>query len=138
MTNINPTLFFLAGIVILGVIILYFLPISIWFSALVAGVRISFMELFLMRLRRSPVDEIVRAMIACAKGGVEVQRDYLEAHALAGGNVRNVALGLIVAKQSGLTLTFQKAAAADFKGVDLVQAVREEAAKRKKEEQLFE
>lgn len=138
MTSINPTLFFVVAIFVFCVSLLYLLPIGLWFSATVSGVRISLMKLLLMRLRRSPVTEIVKGLIVCVKGGVPMQTDLLEAHALAGGNVRNVALGLVAAHQAGLDLSFKKATAADFKGIDLVEAVRAEAAKRQKEEKLFE
>ena len=34
--------------------ILYFIPIGLWFSALVSGVRISLLQLVLMRFRKVP------------------------------------------------------------------------------------
>jgi uncharacterized protein YqfA (UPF0365 family) len=40
------------GIIVLLFIILYFIPIGLWFSALVSGVKISLLQLFLMRFRK--------------------------------------------------------------------------------------
>ncbi|PIX36631.1 MAG: hypothetical protein COZ59_00040, partial [Bacteroidetes bacterium CG_4_8_14_3_um_filter_31_14] len=41
----------IAGVIGLW-IILYFIPIGLWFSALVSGVRISLIQLILMRWRK--------------------------------------------------------------------------------------
>ena len=35
-------------------IIFYFIPVGLWFSALVSGVKINLLQLFLMRWRRVP------------------------------------------------------------------------------------
>ena len=37
----------------------YFIPVGLWFSALVSGVNISLLQLFLMRWRRVPPSVIV-------------------------------------------------------------------------------
>ena len=37
-------------------IILYFIPIGLWFTALLSGVRISLLQLILMRWRKVPED----------------------------------------------------------------------------------
>jgi uncharacterized protein YqfA (UPF0365 family) len=50
------------GVIVLLFIILYFIPIGLWFSALVSGVRISLLQLFLMRFRKVPPGVIVRAL----------------------------------------------------------------------------
>ena len=74
--------------VILFIIILYYVPIMMWFTALVSGVRISLLQLILMRIRKVPPNVIVRIMIEAHKAGLQsIKRDELEAHFLAGGNV---------------------------------------------------
>ena len=50
--------------------ILYFIPIGLWFSALVSGVRISLLQLVLMRFRKVPPSVIVNQMIAGTKAGL--------------------------------------------------------------------
>ena len=46
-------------------IILYFIPIGLWFTALLSGVRISLLQLILMRWRKVPPTIIV-ASRSCA------------------------------------------------------------------------
>ena len=77
--------------------ILYFIPIGLWFSALVSGVRISLIQLVLMRFRKVPPSVIVNQLIAGTKAGLHLTANDLEAHYLAGGNVPNVVTALISA-----------------------------------------
>ncbi len=112
-------------VLVLFLMILYFLPIGLWFSATISGVRISLMELLFMRIRRSPVEEIVKGLIASNKGGVNLNRDELEAFALSGGNVHNVVNGMIAAKRAGFPLSFVNATKADAQGLDIVESVKE-------------
>ena len=88
------------GAIVLLFIILYFIPIGLWFSALVSGVRISLLQLFLMRFRKVPPGVIVRAMIEGAKADVDLSRDALEAHYLAGGHVARVVHALVSAAKA--------------------------------------
>ena len=44
-------------------LIFYFIPVGLWFSALVSGVRISLLQLILMRWRKVPPSTIVSSMI---------------------------------------------------------------------------
>ena len=76
------------GALILLWLILYLIPIGLWFQALVSGVRISLLQLIFMRWRKVPPSIIVGAMIEGWKAGLELNRDDLEAHFLAGGHVR--------------------------------------------------
>ena len=94
--------------------ILYFIPIGLWFSALVSGVRISLLQLVLMRFRKVPPSVIVNQMIAGTKAGLHLTSNDLEAHFLAGGNVPNVVTALISAQKANITLDFRMAAAIDL------------------------
>src|SRR5690554_4604063 len=102
------------GIIVLLIIILYFIPIGLWFSALVSGVRISLLQLFLMRFRKVPPGVIVRALIEGTKAGVPLNRNELEAHHLAGGHVANVVHALVSASKANIDLTFKMATAIDL------------------------
>lgn len=108
-------------------IILYFVPVGTWFAATLSGVRITLLKLFLMRLRKAPVTEIVNGLILSAKAGVVLDRDQLEAHAKAGGNILNVVMGMITAKKAGINLPFEKAAALDFKGIKISEVIMNES-----------
>lgn len=112
------------GIIVLLIIILYFIPIGLWFSALVSGVRISLLQLFLMRFRKVPPGVIVRALIEGTKAGVPLNRNELEAHHLAGGHVANVVHALVSASKANIDLTFKMATAIDLAGRNVFEAVQ--------------
>ena len=61
----ESSLFFLVAVIAGGLfllwMILYFIPIGLWFQALVSDVKISLLQLVLMRWRKVPPTVIVRA-----------------------------------------------------------------------------
>ena len=106
-------------------IILYFIPIGLWFTALLSGVRISLLQLILMRWRKVPPTVIVRSMIEAYKAGLaSIQRDELEAHYLAGGHVEQVIHALVSASKANIDLSFKMATAIDLAGRDVLEAVQ--------------
>ncbi len=106
-------------------IIFYFIPVGLWFSALISGVRISLLQLILMRWRKVPPSIIVRSMIEAHKAGLkDIKRDDMEAHYLAGGHVERVIHALVSANKANLELTFQMATAIDLAGRDIFEAVQ--------------
>jgi uncharacterized protein YqfA (UPF0365 family) len=58
------------------------------------------------------------------KAGLNLTTDVLEAHYLAGGDVDNVVDALIAADKANIALTFQRAAAMNLAGRDVLDAVR--------------
>jgi len=124
MDNITLLAFLIPGSIILLWIILYFVPVGLWFSALVSGVKISLLQLVLMRWRKVPPTIIVRAMIEGKKAGIELFRDLLEAHYLAGGHVPQVVHALVSAAKANIDLTFNMATAIDLAGRDVFEAVQ--------------
>ncbi len=120
------TLFMVASAVLFVVIIFfYYVPFFLWINALSAGVHISLVQLFLMRLRRVPPRIIVYAMIEAHKAGLKsVTRDDLEAHYLAGGHVEKVVHALVSASKANIDLSFQMGTAIDLAGRDVLQAVQ--------------
>ena len=106
-------------------IILYFIPIGLWFTALLSGVRISLLQLILMRWRKVPPTVIVRSMIEAHKAGLAyIKRDDLEAHYLAGGHVEQVIHALVSASKANIELSFQMATAIDLAGREVLEAVQ--------------
>lgn len=106
-------------------IFFYFVPFLLWISAQVSGVRISLLQLFLMRIRKVPPQVIVRAMIEAHKAGLKaITRDELEAHYLAGGHVERVVHALVSASKANIDLGFQMATAIDLAGRDVFEAVQ--------------
>lgn len=105
-------------------IIFYFIPVGLWFTALLSGVRISLVQLVFMRWRKVPPSVIVTAMINATKAGLTVTRDQLEAHFLAGGRVKTVINALISADKANIPLDFKAATAIDLAGRDVLEAVQ--------------
>lgn len=116
----------LAGIlVVVLVVFFYYVPFMLWVNAQVSGVRISLMQLFLMRIRKVPPSKIVNCLIEAHKAGLkDVTRDGLEAHYLAGGHIGSVVHALVSANKANIALPFQMAAAIDLAGRDVFDAVQ--------------
>ena len=113
-----------AAIVVLS-IFFHYVPFVLWLSAKVSGVRISLLQLFLMRIRNVPPHSIVQAMIEAHKAGLsDISRDALEAHYLAGGHVAKVVHALVSASKANIELSFQMATAIDLAGRDVFEAVQ--------------
>ncbi|MBO5700313.1 MAG: flotillin-like protein FloA [Bacteroidales bacterium] len=105
-------------------VFLWFFPVTLWFQALISGVKISLVQLVLMRWRKVPPGTIVMAMITGTKAGLKLDANELEAHYLAKGNVPNVVNALISADKANIELNFNMAAAIDLAGRDVFQAVQ--------------
>lgn len=112
------------GAIFLLWLLFYFIPVGLWFTALVSGVRVSLLQLILMRWRKVPPGVIVNSMIAATKAGLHLKRDDLEAHYLAGGHVQAVVNSLISADKANIELTFKTATAIDLAGRDVLEAVQ--------------
>ncbi len=105
-------------------ILFYLIPVGLWFTALLSGVKISLVQLVFMRWRKVPPQLIVRSMISAIKAGLSVNRDELEAHFLAGGHVLSVVNALISADKANIMLDFKTATAIDLAGRDVLEAVQ--------------
>ena len=106
-------------------ILFYFIPVGLWFTALISGVHISLLQLILMRWRKVPPQTIVRGKIEAHKAGLQgIKRDDLEAHYLAGGHVEAVVHALVSAEKANIDLNFKMATAIDLAGRDVFEAVQ--------------
>lgn len=116
------------AIVVVGIALLwlvfYFVPVGLWFNALVSGVNISLLQLILMRWRKVPPQVIVRNLIAAKKAGLNLNRNELEAHFLAGGHLNLVVQALISADKANMNLDFNTATAIDLAGRNVFEAVQ--------------
>jgi len=117
-------LIFAAIIIIFLILLLSFIPVALWISALAAGVRVSIFTLVGMRLRRVIPGRIVNPLIKAHKAGLPVGINQLESHYLAGGNVDRVVNALIAAQRANIDLTFERCAAIDLAGRDVLEAVQ--------------
>ncbi len=112
------------GLLILFFIFLYFVPVNLWITALFSGVKVSLLNLILMRIRKVPPRVVVDSLITATKAGLQISSNDLETHYLAGGNVPNVIRALISADKANISLTFKQATAIDLAGRDVFQAVQ--------------
>ncbi|MDN3018578.1 flotillin-like protein FloA [Paenibacillus sp. BSR1-1] len=123
----NGTIFIIALVIVVLIflgILLSFVPVMLWISALAAGVRISIFTLVGMRLRRVTPSKVVNPLIKAHKAGLNVTTNQLESHYLAGGNVDRVVNALIAAHRANIELSFERCAAIDLAGRDVLEAVQ--------------
>jgi uncharacterized protein YqfA (UPF0365 family) len=121
---------FVAILMVVGAVIvitlfgIFFYFLGVWVRALMSGARVSIWTLVGMKLRRIPPTLIVDARIRLMKSGLSLSTDELEAHYLSGGDVSNVVNALIAADKANIPLGFQRAAAIDLAGRDVLDAVQ--------------
>ncbi len=125
----DVSIFFPVFVVVIILICLgiffHFVPFFLWLNAQVSGVRISLIQLFLMRLRNVPPTVIVESLIEAHKAGLKtITRDNLEAHYMTGGHVQRVVHALVSAAKANIDLSFEKATAIDLAGRDVFEAVQ--------------
>jgi uncharacterized protein YqfA (UPF0365 family) len=117
-------LLIIAAIVIGFVFLTSIIPVGLWISAFAAGVKVSLFNLVGMRLRRVAPRLIINPQIKAVKAGLVISLNKLEAHYLSGGHVDNVVYALIAAQRADINLEFERAAAIDLAGRDVLEAVK--------------
>lgn len=123
MKGIAVILIGVAAILVISLVWIFFYFLGVWIRALMSGARVSIASLVGMKLRRVPPAMIVDCRIMLLKAGLSLETDPMEAHYLAGGNVVNVVKALIAADKANIDLSFQKAAAIDLAGREVLEAV---------------
>jgi uncharacterized protein YqfA (UPF0365 family) len=103
---------------------------ALWFLAYMSGADVTAISLIGMSLRQVKPSMIVTAKIMGRQAGLSIDRQQgmstarLEAHFLAGGDVMRVLRAIIAADRAGIDLDFDRAAAIDLAGRDILDAVR--------------
>lgn len=115
--------------VIIGIIALIFVfallrMFRLWLSAQLSGVRISLLQLIIMPWRRVNPSIIVETLVTGHKAGILLTRDQMEAHYLAGGNVKRVVNAMVSADKANIPLDFKSCTAIDLAGRDVFEAVQ--------------
>ena len=109
------------------ILIVYF---GIWFQAYMSSANVSIWSLVGMSFRRVNARTIVQGKIMSMQAGIGSERETgvttrrLEAHFLAGGNVPSVIQAIIAAHRADIDLDFDRAAAIDLAGRDVLDAVQ--------------
>jgi uncharacterized protein YqfA (UPF0365 family) len=119
--------FSIGVIVVVGFLVLFALwvvPIRLWFAAKFSMASVSMVNLITMRLRRIPPSSIVNPYIAARQAQISLTVAELETLYLTGGNVSRVVTALISADKAGIPLIFQRAAAIDLAGRDVLDSVQ--------------
>lgn len=117
----------LAGLVLVVAVAKYGV---LWFQAYMSDAEVSLLSLIGMSFRQVNPSMIVTAQIMGTRAGLNTDRPLgintarLEGHFLAGGNVIQVIRAMIVARLAGMELDFDRAAAIDLAGRDVLDAVR--------------
>jgi uncharacterized protein YqfA (UPF0365 family) len=112
------------GVIVFGFLLLFFRFFGLWFRALLSGAYVGMGKLIGMWLRHVNPGVIVDSRIMLSKAGIEVPSDMLETHFLARGDVMKVSRALVAANKANIPLPFQRAAAIDLAGRDVLEAVR--------------
>lgn len=112
------------GLIALVFLFLFLKFFNLWFRSLLSGAPVSMGRLIGMWLRHVKPAIIVDSRIMLTKAGIDVDSDMIETHFLAGGNVVRVSQALVAANKAGIPLPFQRAAAIDLAGRDVLEAVR--------------
>ena len=103
---------------------------NLWFQAYMSSANVSVWSLVGMSFRQVDSKLIVRAKIMAIQARIGSERETgittrrLEAHYLAGGNVSHVIRAIIAAHRADIGLDFDKAAAIDLAGRDVLDAVQ--------------
>ena len=126
--------YLLAGTIAIAFLFLFVVTFlvywKLWFQAYMSNARVGFLSLVGMSLRQVNSRVILQAKIMALQAGVGsdpqtgITTRRLEAHYLAGGNVPNVITAIIAAHRADIDLDFDRAAAIDLAGRDVLDAVR--------------
>src|SRR3546814_4909080 len=115
---------FIVGGIIAVCLILYIFPVNLWFTAYLSCVKVSLINLVLMRLRKVPPALVVNTMITSTKDRLNLTANEIETHYLDEGNVNNVIKALNSADKANIPLDFKMATAIDRAGSDVSDAVQ--------------
>jgi uncharacterized protein YqfA (UPF0365 family) len=133
-TNLGD-MFWLVGLFLAGLLLLFLLIVGYffgksWFRAYMSNAKISMRSLIGMSLRQVDSETIVQAKIMAVSSGISnnprapITTSRLEAHYLARGDVLRVVKSIIAAHRAGIDLDFDRAAAIDLAGRDVLDAVQ--------------
>lgn len=103
--------FLFVGLVFIVVFTQVFAP---WLQAFMAGVHLSVLDIVGMRLRKTDVRAVVRALVMAGQAGLPVSKLEMERAYLQGADLEKITLALIQAKKDGIEATFQELVEADL------------------------
>jgi uncharacterized protein YqfA (UPF0365 family) len=126
---IDPILFIGFGLIALIIVIVLIVVLinyfNLWLRGYVTKASVSLPSLVFMSFRKVNANVIVDTKIMAVQSGLKnISTQSLEAHYLAGGNVRRVVQAMIVAQRAKIPLDWDTAAAIDLAGRNVLEAVQ--------------
>ncbi len=116
---------FFAVVILIVFLVLFSKYFHLWLRGFTSGSHVGPIRLVLMSLRKVNPHTIIDSRIMAVQAGLPtIPIVAIEAHYLAGGNVRRVVQALIAAQRAKIELNWDTAAAIDLAGRDVVGAVR--------------
>ncbi|MEX2287272.1 MAG: flotillin-like protein FloA [Planctomycetaceae bacterium] len=113
------------GLIGLMLFVLFLKYFKLWLRSFVTRARIGPFNLVFMSLRKVNPNIIVDSKITLVQAGLTgISTEAMEAHYLAGGNVRRVVQALIVAHRAKIDLDWDMATAIDLAGRNVLEAVQ--------------
>jgi uncharacterized protein YqfA (UPF0365 family) len=132
--SVDPVPLILVGVVVVFVLTVFLIIVvmyaNLWFQAFASRANVSIWSLVGMSLRRVNSRIVLQGKVMAAQSGIGTERDTgvttrrLEAHFLAGGDVLKVMRSIIAAHRADIDLDFDRAAAIDLAGRDVLDAVQ--------------
>ncbi|MGL4511785.1 MAG: flotillin-like protein FloA [Lacipirellulaceae bacterium] len=130
----NRIVYALVALAILALVVFFIVFVisygKLWLQAYMSNAPVNPFTLVFMSLRQVQPRTIIEALIQAKQSGVSadgsegINTRRLEAHYLAGGNVPRVINAIIAAQRADIDLDFDRAAAIDLAGRDVLDAVK--------------
>ena len=120
----------LFGLLLLGFVLVFLIYGNLWVQGFMSSADVTMPHLVGMGFRRVNSRTILTAKVMAKQAGPSIDRkngistERLEAHYLAGGDVMGVVHAIIAAHRAEIDLDFDRAAAIDLAGRDVLDAVR--------------
>ena len=116
---------FLFGVMMLAFVVLFGTYFKLWIRGYFSGAKIGPLTLVFMRLRKVNPHAIMESKIMVVQAGLtDITTRAMEAHYLAGGNVRRIVQALIASHRAKIDLNWDTAAAIDLAGRNVMEAVQ--------------
>ena len=122
--TLTVTLIGVGLLVVLLLSLVIFKYLNLWLQSITNKAAIGFVDLVAMSLRKINPKIIVQGRIAALRAGIDISREDLEAHYLAGGHVGKVVRAMIAADRANLPLSFREATGIDLAGRDILDGVQ--------------
>jgi uncharacterized protein YqfA (UPF0365 family) len=106
---------------ILLIAIAAYIPFDIWMKVKINKIRLSLVQLTIMRFKRIDINTIVTALIIARKNQIIININTLEMHHLSGGNIIDVVEAAAIYKKIGYDKSIAEILTSDLHGNDVIE-----------------